>query len=261
MNQKLKLLPLDKKILKACAILEIKNQTDFVEEFLRDRFFQLNDDSKSIYLALVNRYRKEIPVGNYGGLYVGLGELYQDLGIEKSLLVDEQLLKRELWREDKHSSKKWSARILLDDPKASFKLGNYFVDLADKVRRSWNDKTKIKKLMKRPDENIKAVMNFYWNGIDFSPNNSETAVSKAILDEKTTSNLILENPQWINHESDRTKSIHQTLREYHSKKPITTDDPRVVMSIVLKGKIENQEVKLKNYSCISKIFPSFWECL
>lgn len=261
MNQKLKLLPLDKKILKACAILEIKHQTTFVQEFLMDKFFDLNDDCKAIYLALVNRYSDNIPVGNYGGLYVGLSELYNHLGIDKSLLVGDQLLKRELWNDDPNSSKKWSVRVLLGDPNASFKLTNYFVSLADGVRRAWGDKTKIIKMMKRPDENIQTIMNFYWNGKDFEPNNSEVAVSKAILDEKSTSKLILENPQWKRHESDRSKTIHEALKQYHNNKRITTDDPRVVMSIVLKGKMENHEVKLHHYSCISKIFPNFWECI
>ena len=226
-----------------------------------DRFFDLNEDCKAVYLALVNRYSDEIPVGNYGGLYVGLIELYNDLGIKKTLLVDEQLQKRELWNDDPNSSKKWSARVLLGDPHASFKLTNYFVALADDVRKAWGDKTKILKMMKRPDENIKSVMNYYWNGKDFAPSNSEIAVSKAILDEKTTSKLILENPQWKRHESDRSKTIHQALKQYHNKNTITTDDPRVVMSIVLKGKLEDQQVTLRNYSCVNKIFPRFWECL
>lgn len=261
MNSKLELLPLDKKILKACAILEIKHQTSFVQKFLMDRFFSLNEDCKAIYLALVNRYSDQIPVGNYGGLYVGLIELYNYLGIKKTLLVDEQLEKRELWNDDSHSSKKWSARVLLGDPNTSFKLPNYFVALADDVRKAWSDKTKILKMMNKPDENIKVVMKYYWDGKDFEPNNSEVAVSKAILDEKTTSKLILENPQWKRHESDRSKTIHQALKQYHNKKTITTDDPRVVMSIVLKGKLENQDVKLTHYSCVNKIFPKFWEAV
>lgn len=261
MNQLQVLLPLDKKIIKACAILEIKYQTEFVEEFLRDKFFDLNDDSKAVYLALVNRYKKEIPVGNYGGLYVGLRELYNHLGITKKFIMGNQLERRELWIDDDNSSKQWSARILLGEPLASFHLNNYFVELADKVRKTWKNKIKILKLLKKPDENIQTVMNHYWNGKEFHGNNSEIAVSKAILDEKSTSKLILENPQWKRHESDRTTTIHQTLREYHNNKVISTDDPRVVMSIVLKGKLEDHKVELKNYNCINKIFPRFWECL
>ena len=124
--EKLKLLPLDKKVLKACAILEIKNQTSFVEKFLLENFFDLSDDCKSVYLALVNRYNDSIPVGNYGGLYVGLWYLYQDLGITKKFIMGEQLKSRSLILNDDNSSKKWSVKILLGYPTADFKLGNYF---------------------------------------------------------------------------------------------------------------------------------------
>lgn len=253
-------LPFDKKILKACAVLEIVNQSKFVEEFLLENYDQLNDDCKSIYLALVNRYNEKIPVGNYGGLYEALDFLYHDhFRIEKKFVLGKQLQSRP--RADNTSSKVWSTKILLGYSDASFKLGNYFVNLADDVRKAWLKNKINKKFLSKKDENIRRVMEYYWNGKKFPVDNSEIAVFKAVIDEKSTNKLVLENPTWKSHETDRTESIFTTLKEYHARKTITTQDPRIAMSIVLKGKLEKQDVELQNPVCLTKIFPRFWECL
>ena len=175
--------------------------------------------------------------------------------------MGEQLEKRQLWKHDENSSKYYSARLLLGYSDGHFKINNYFVYLADRVKRTWNDHKKLFKLMKKPDENLRSVMDFYFTNKDFQPSNSELAVHKAILDEKSTSKILLKNPQLKRHEENRLETILQTLKQYHNNVIISTDDPRQAMTVILTGRMDKKQVILQNYSSINKIFPKFWKCI
>lgn len=254
--QQLDKIPLDKKKLRFCSHLEVINQTSRIERFLMDNWHMLNDDGKFIYISLVNRYNYRIPVGDYGGLYEGLKYLYgSHLGIEKQFILGRQLQGRP--EIDGTSSKLQSTKVLLGDAHTGFE--NYFVDLADEVRVAWNKNKITLKYLRTPDANILTVMKFVLDGKDFSATNSELAVSKAILDEKSTNKIILENPQFKAHEEDRTKTILRTLKEYHDNKVITTTDHRQAWSVVCKGYLEDRKVELKHPQVITKSFPNFWE--
>lgn len=251
--------PLDKKILKACAILELKNNTEFVQKFLLDKFFDLNDDSKSIYLALINRHNQVIPVGNYGGLLTALKVYYDLSGINKLFLVEKQLSSRKLI--DQHSSKVGIAMFLLGYDVTHYNIPLYYKNIVKRVLDSWNDPKKIIECMETPDNNIVRVMEYCFKGIYYETNNSEIDVYTAILDESQTDKLIQKNKSWLNHETDRTKTIKLSLNQYHNKNTITTDDPRVIMGIALKAKIADREVHFKFPSAISKIYPRFWDVM
>lgn len=254
----LQLIPPDKKIHKFSAILEIVHQTKKVQKTLIDNWDKLNDDSKWVYISLVNRYNDEIPVGNYGGLYEGLDYLYhQYLKTPKKFNIGQQLINRE--RANNSSSKVKSTMTVLFQHHNDF--DNYFVSLADNVRKAWNKGKVTPKYLMTPDENICKVMRFVLDGRDFHADNSELAVSKAILDERQTSRIILENPQFKNHEEDRTKTILQTLKEYHNNKPISTTDHRQAWSIICKGYLEDKKVTLQNPLCITKSFPNFFRII
>lgn len=258
-KQQLQLIPKNKIILKACALKEIKHQTEFVEEYLRDNLEYLSDDLMAIYLSLVNRNKKKIPVLNYGGLATGLDVLYRDdLCIEKELVMGKQLQGRKL--RDPNSSKVNSAKAVLFHPDVK-KLDNYFVQLSDKVRKVWNDKRKLRKMMNMHDDNILRMMKFYFDKTSYIVDNSEIAVFDAIINEKNLMKRIEQNHSWANHETDRTQTIHQTLKQYHNDKIITTNDPRIVICIILKGKLEDKRVQVKYPNVVSKIFPKFWELI
>ncbi len=260
-NEILKLIPKSKLILSACAILEIKNETLFVEEFLRDNVENLSDDLMAIYLALLNRNNKKIPVLNYGGLATKLDVLYRDdLHVKKKLIMGKQLQKRKL--RDINSSKMDSAKLLLFPIDYNL-LGNYYTKLAYKVRRNWDDgnTSSIFRMMNQPDENILRMMKYFFDGTRYKVDNSEIAVFDAIINEKHLDNLIREYTSWKNHETDRSKTIHQTLKQYHIGKKITTTDPRIIICIVLKGKLEHRKVIVKYTHLVSKIFPRFWEVI
>lgn len=258
-KQQLKLIPKSKVILSACAIKEVKHQTEFVEEFLRDNLEYLSDDLMAIYLFLVNRYKKKIPVLNYGGMATKADVLFRDeLGIEKELIMGTQLQGRKL--RDNNSSKVNSAKAVLFHSDVKM-LNNYYVGLSDDVRKAWNNKTKLRKMMNRPDDTILRMMNYYFDGTKYSVNNSEIAVFDAIINQQNLMRHIKEYPSWKNHETDRTKTIHKTLKEYYNDQVITTVDPREIICIVIKGKLEKKDVRIKYPHLPSKIFPKFWELI
>ena len=255
----LSLIPKSKVILSACALLEIKHQTKFVEEFLRDNLEFLSDDLMAIYLALLNRHNAKIPVLNYGGLATKLDVLYNDdLGIHKELIMGKQLQKRKL--RDPDSSKMNSAKAVLFHSDVAM-LSNYYVNLSDKVRKTWDDRAQLVKLMNKPDENILTMMKFFFDSTQYVVKNSEMAVFDAIINEANLMKRIEQNPSWKNHETDRTNTIHQTLKEYHDNRMITTTDPRIIISVVLKGRMEHVADNIKFPHLTSKIFPKFWELI
>lgn len=258
-KEQLKLIPKSKVIIKACALKEIKHQTEFVEKFLLENIEYLSDDLMAIYLALINRHKKKIPVLNYGGLATGLDVLYKnELGIHKELIMGEQLKGREL--RDKNSSKVNSAKAVLFHSDVKM-LDNYFVELSDKVRKHWNHKTKLRKMMNKPDDNLLRMMKHYFDRTNYIVDNSEIAVYDAIIHEKNLMKRIKQYPSWANHETNRTETIYVTLKQYHNCNIISTTDPRIIICIVLKGKLDNIEPRIKYPHLVTKIFPKFWELI
>lgn len=237
--------------------MEIINQDNKVQNFLLNNFETLNDDCKAIYLALVNRYNHSIPVLNYSGLYEALDYLYHFyFKIDKQFILGSQLSSRN--RADTSSSKIKSVKALLTNNELD--TTNYFVKMAYQIRGDWNHGLVNNTYMSKKDDNLVQIMNHFWHNEDIERPNSETDVYEAIINQTKTNMLIKRNPSWVNHETNRALTIPQTLKQYNEYKPITTDDPRIVISIVLKSKLDGEEqVKIQHPSCVSKIFPKFWE--
>jgi len=102
----------------------------------------------------------------------------------------------------------------------------------------------------------------------FEPKHSEDACFAIAFDIKTLDQAESEWPSIVNHESNRIKEMGSALEAYEKGAIIVSDDHRVVSSMAMKCKVDNNSLsvssirnRFSNPDCVSKAWPMFWRFL
>lgn len=253
------LLPLSKKHLKSYAVLELLNNTTFVQDFIGRNLDRSNDDIKDIYTGLQDRYKEEIRCHGYRGWLIAQKLVYEKLRKNKRFILGERLSRREL---DTTSSQYSSAKILLMDNFLFERTLHHSDKISDQIaytcRILWNiDKVNLDV----PDPSESEQFMFYMANTYLNPNNPENIPLQVVFGYMTIAEAVSKFPQIKHHESDRSISIPRALAEMRCNTPISTDDHRVVKAIAMYCGKHGIPVKFEHPECVSKSNPNFWECL
>ena len=258
----------NKSIIVKATLLEFIANSYVIEPFLRSRFFDLPQDAQACYLALCNREKVSLPVGNCRSLLIGLKYLIQEDKIPVyNLVMGEQLKKRKL---DKNSSQWSSIKVLCGE---KVRDNRYHVNLARRVKDVW-DNGDLDKLLMEDDHTLKNQikyaldLNFRIKNLRLfeydNLKNPEDAPFAVVFDQITIKQALKKFPTLRHHESNRVKELRKSIYQYENEELVTTDDHRIVMAIALYEKFKRSGKPNHLFAhpeCVAKSCPKFWGIL
>jgi hypothetical protein len=263
-SNQIEFLPLDKSWYIRLCILSLQTDDDSVIKFLNSK--ESCDDLKSTVNAVKNFHQQIIDVGESATLLRFLKFYCWKNNIDKKFIVGPMLKKRKVCN-DKDiinlslekllkldcGTSQWASASILMGNNEDIKTDNEKILMSKRAVKFWNNREKIGIVIDKVIEKQAKYFLGYDSTFEYS-SAEDYCFARAF-------NLITKDggsrlwPQLINHESNRLNEMEEQI----DKTYITSDDHRVIQALLLKAKLDNKIIKIKNRNAVNKSWPEFWK--
>jgi hypothetical protein len=273
-----KYIPLDKSWIIRIGVLDIINGYHDIEKFLAKQK-DLGDDLLALRnISKIWQTNKAVNVGESGTLYRIIKFASWKLKLNKKFIIGGTLKNRkinddssiinlsqkELLKLDNNTSQWATASVLLGD-KERLENSPFKLKLTYEAVSHWNKQRKSNETWEPHfDETILNQAKTYLKLLKgqkakFNPEQAEDFCFAHTFDFITAEEGEKRWPSLRNHESDRIFEMKKVMGQAKRGEEIISKDHRVIQAIVMWGKVNKKEIKIKFPSSVNKSWPQFWD--
>lgn len=272
--------PLDKSWIIRMGVLDILNGYDNIIKFL-DAQKKLGDDL-IVLLGISKSWRfdNKVYVGESGAIYRFLQFASWKLRLGKAFILEGTLKKRtivdnpkivewpisKLLTLDNHTSQWASASVIVGNTEIiknpPYKLAVTYDAVSHWKKRKNESKSWSPVYDKTISRQAKTFTQLLMGkSVNFIPQHSEDYCFARAFGFITKEEGVDRWPSLMGHESNRIEEMENSLYEADNDRANSSKDHRVIQAIAMRGKVNGNNVKIKNPYSVSKSWPQFWNFL